>query len=193
MQKDWYRPKWLQVFLFCLKGNVSQTFISSSWKKVFPKCIHHWYNLLRRMFFIPFDNWKHYFLHKFIVILCLGATAMLLRFLKQVFSKKSAFYFRCLHNNITMNLIPKEKFKTKLLLLKFSPKEMICSWCFFYTLWFCECSTFFFKNGIFKTQAPWRHVFFIKSYNQVFMTCICSHKLFKWEVTSENINNTLCK
>ena len=25
-------------------------------------------------------------------------------------------------------------------------------------------------------------MFFIKNYNQIFMTCTCSHKLFKWEV-----------
>ena len=33
--------------------------------------------------------------------------AVLLRFLKQVFWKKFAFYIRYLHNNITMLLIPK--------------------------------------------------------------------------------------
>ena len=102
----------LQAFLFCLKRNVSQIFKSSSCKKVFPKCVYHWYNLLRRMFFIPFDNWKEYFLHKFIVTLRLGATAMLLRSLKQVSSKKSAFCVRYLHNNITMMLIPKVQNKT---------------------------------------------------------------------------------
>ena len=108
------------------------------------------------------------------------------------------YFQRSLHfvsviSTIILQWCQYQRFKTKLLLLKFSHKKMICSWCFFYTLWFCECSTFFFKNGIFKTQAPWKHVFFIKSYNQVFMTCICSHKLFKWEVISENINTTLCK
>ena len=64
------------------------------------------------MFFIPFDNWKHYFLHKFIVTLRLGAIAMLLRSLKQVFSKKSAFYVRYLDNNITMMPLPKVQNKT---------------------------------------------------------------------------------
>ena len=34
-----------------------------------------------------------------------GATAMLLRSLRQVFRKKSAFYTRYLHNNITMLLL----------------------------------------------------------------------------------------
>ena len=64
------------------------------------------------MFFILYDNWKQYFLHKFIVTLRLGATAMLLRSLKQVFSKKSAFYVRYLHNNIPMMPIPKVQNKT---------------------------------------------------------------------------------
>ena len=48
----------LQTFLLCLKTNVSLTFKSNSCKKVFPKCVYHWYNLLRLMFFIPCDNWK---------------------------------------------------------------------------------------------------------------------------------------
>ena len=30
-----------------LKRSVTQTFKSSSCKKVFPKCVYHWYNLLR--------------------------------------------------------------------------------------------------------------------------------------------------
>ena len=57
------------------------------------------------MFFIPCDNCKQYFLHKFIVNQRLGATAMLLRSFKQVFWKKSVFYIHYLHNNITMMLI----------------------------------------------------------------------------------------
>ena len=82
----------LPGLLFCLKRSYSQTFKSSSCKKVFCKCVYHWYNLLRWMFFILCDNWKQYFLQKFIVTQMLGATTMLLRSLKQVFWKKSAFY-----------------------------------------------------------------------------------------------------
>ena len=51
----------LQTLLLCLKRNVSQTFKSSSCKKVFLKYVYHWSNLLRRMFFIPCDNWKALF------------------------------------------------------------------------------------------------------------------------------------
>ena len=53
--------------LLCLKRNVSQTFKSSGCKKVFPKCVCHWYNLLRWMLFILCDNWKALF---FIQIYC---------------------------------------------------------------------------------------------------------------------------
>ena len=74
---------------------------------VFPKCVYHGYNLLRWMSFIPAITGRHSFLYKFNVTLRFGATAMLLRSLKQVFWKKSAFYIHYLHNNITMLLIPK--------------------------------------------------------------------------------------
>ena len=46
------------IFLLCLKRNGQQTFKSSSCKSIFLQCVHYWYNLLRRMFFIVFDNWK---------------------------------------------------------------------------------------------------------------------------------------
>ena len=59
------------------------------------------------MLFIPCDNWKNYFLYKFIVTQRFGATAKLLRSLKQVFWKKSAFYICYLHDNIALLLIPK--------------------------------------------------------------------------------------
>ena len=66
------------------------------------------------MFFIPCDNWKQYFSYKFNNTQRLGATTMLLRSLKQVFWKKSAFYVRYLGNNITitMMLIAKVQNKT---------------------------------------------------------------------------------
>ena len=51
----------LQNILLCLKRNISQTFKSSSCKKVFLKCVYHWYNLLRWMFFITCNNWKTLF------------------------------------------------------------------------------------------------------------------------------------
>ena len=41
---------------------------------------------------------RHYFLYKFIITLRYGATDMLVRSLKQVLWKKSAFYIRCFHN-----------------------------------------------------------------------------------------------
>ena len=96
-----------QAFSFCLKRSVSLTFKNASYKKVFPKCVYDWYNLLCWMFFILCDNWKQSVLHQVIVTQRLGATTMLLCSLKQVFWKTSAFYVRYLQNNITMMLIPK--------------------------------------------------------------------------------------
>ena len=38
-----------------------KTFKSKRFKKVFVKFVYYWYNLLRRMLFIPHDNWNTYF------------------------------------------------------------------------------------------------------------------------------------
>ena len=37
----------LQTFVFCLNWNCSQTFEYSSYKKVFPRYVYHWYYLFR--------------------------------------------------------------------------------------------------------------------------------------------------
>ena len=99
------RKVYYKLFLFSYRRSVSRTFKSSSCKKVFLKCVYHWYNLLRWTFFIPCDNCKQYFLHKFIITQRLGATAMLLCSFKQVFWKKFAFYIHYLHDNTIMMLI----------------------------------------------------------------------------------------
>ena len=106
---------------------------------------------------------KH-FLFKFIVTRGVSTIAMLLRPLRQVFWKKSAFYIRHLHNNITILLIPKVQNKTslkKIYLIRSS-----------FTLSVCECLTFFFINGIFKTliaQKLPRCIFFFKNFLQMFL------------------------
>ena len=87
-----------QVFLLCPKRNVSQTFKSSRRKKVFLKCVYHWFNLLQWMFLIPC---------KTLVTQRFGTGAMLLLSLKQVLWEESTIYIRYLHNNITVLLIPK--------------------------------------------------------------------------------------
>ena len=140
MQKRLMQNKAYDKF-FCLKRSVSQTFESSSCKKVYPKFVYHWYNLLRWIFFILRDNWKQYFLHKFIVPQRLGATAMLLRSLKQLFWKKSGFYM--VISTIILRWCYYQRFKIKLLFFKFSPKKIFAD-SFFYTLSFCKYSLFFF-------------------------------------------------
>ena len=101
----------LQTFLLCLNKNVWQTFKSSSCKKVFPKCVYHWYNLLRWMFFVPCDNWKTFFIQ----IYCypeVWFNGHVLHSLEQVFWKNFTVHIRYLHNNITILLIPKVQYKT---------------------------------------------------------------------------------
>ena len=114
---------------------------SSSCKKVFPKCVYHWYNLLRWMVFIPFDNWRHYLLYKFIVTQRFGETAMMLCSLKQVLWKKPVLYIRYLDNNTAMLLIvskcPQQGFYFLNLLIAFLNFQFV---------------TFSFINGTFSTQ-----------------------------------------
>ena len=173
--------------MVCLKRSVSQTFTSSSSKKVFPKSVYHWCILLRWMFFILCDIWKQYFWHKFIFIQRLGITDMFLRSLKQMFRKESVFYVRYLHNNIAMILMPKHS-KWSFYFLNFFKKIYIFADSVFLHSLICKSSTLSFINWIFKTQVLLGGMFLIRSCNQVFMTCICSHKLLNWKVISENKN-----
>ena len=144
----------LSTFLLCLKRNISQTLKSNSCKQVFPKCIYHWYNLLRWMFFIPCDNSKTFFFIQ--TYRC--ATAMLLRSLKQVFWKKSVFYIHYLHNNIIMLLIP-QRSKIKLLLYKCSSQNLFLD-SYFLFLWMFHIFSLqmeFLKHK--NSKVLWRHVF----------------------------------
>ena len=103
-----YGPKYTTSFPYSASKEVSHKPLKvAAAKEFFPSVFIIDPNLLRWMFSIPRDNCKQYFLHKFIVTQRHGATAMLLRSFKQVFWKKSAFYVRYLHNNITMMPIAK--------------------------------------------------------------------------------------
>ena len=109
MQRRLMQTKaYYKISLFSLKRSASKAFQSSRRKRVLPKCVYHWYNLLRWMFFIPCDNSKQvFFLHRFIVTQRLGGTVMLMNSVKQVFWKKSTYCMHYLHINITMMLIVK--------------------------------------------------------------------------------------
>ena len=62
MQRRLMQTKaYYKISLFSLKRSASKAFQSSRCKRVLPKCVYHWYNLLRWMFFIPCDNSKQYF------------------------------------------------------------------------------------------------------------------------------------
>ena len=125
---------------------------------------------------------RRYFLHKFDVTQRFGAIAMLLRSLKQVFWKRSAFYVRYHQNNTSMLLILKvpNKFSTSQIFSKKKKNLLIAFLLHYFILWI---STIFFMNEIFKTQKLSEGMCFIKSCNQIFMTCICFYKLL---LTSEN-------
>ena len=67
--------------------NDSQTFKSSSCKKSFLQCVCYKCNLLRRMFFVPCDNWKTLFFLRVCRYCEIFSTALPFS-LKQVFWKK---------------------------------------------------------------------------------------------------------
>ena len=68
--------------------------------------------LASRNIFYSVITGRYYFLYKFIVTQRFGVNARLMPSLKQVFWKKSAFYTRYFHNNITMLLVQKIQNKT---------------------------------------------------------------------------------
>ena len=114
----------LQPFLFCLKRSVSQIFKSSSCKKIFPKCVYHWYSLLRWILFIPCDNWKQYFftqIHHYPEAWCNRHVAAFFKtsVLKEVRIlcplSLQQYYNDAYH----------QRLKIELLLLKFSPKKLL--------------------------------------------------------------------
>ena len=108
----------LQTFLICLKRNVLQTYKSSSCYKVFSKCVHHWYNLLWWMFFIPCDNWKALFFTQIYRYPEAWYNRHIAAFCKINVLKEVCILYHYLHNNIATLLI--SKFQIKLLLPKCS-------------------------------------------------------------------------
>ena len=70
--------------------SVSQTFLLYL-KKTFPKCVYHWYNLLRWMFFIPCNNWKTLFFKTNYGYPTFDTTTMLLRSLNKCFERSPHF------------------------------------------------------------------------------------------------------
>ena len=128
-------------FVKCeLVFNFKRQLVAGSCKKVFPKCVYYWYNLLQWIFFLfHLITGRHYFLYKFIVTQRFGTTVMLLRLWSVL--KEVRILYRYNQNNITMLLIPKVQNKTStsyLLLASF-------------TFSVCGCLTFSFTNGIFQT------------------------------------------
>ena len=75
----------IQTFLLPLRRNVSQTYKSSSWKKSLSQVCMSLIQLTLNVFLLHVITGRHYVLCKFIVTNNFGATAMLLRSLKQVY------------------------------------------------------------------------------------------------------------
>ena len=117
-------------------------------------------NLLRLMFFVPFDNWKTLFFLKVCRYCVIFSTARLSFSLKQVFWKKSVFHVtsRIIEQQCSANTNDNAKFPNKAIvyytLLKDFPS--------FFTLLFYDCSTLFFINEFFWknqniSESPFLH------------------------------------
>ena len=76
-------------------------------KKIFPKCVIIDKTCFDECILFCVITGRHYSLCKCSVTQRFGAVVMLLRSLKQMFWKRSAFYVRYLHNNTSMLLILK--------------------------------------------------------------------------------------
>ena len=131
--------------LLCLKRNVSQIFKSSSSKKVFFKCVYHWYNLLRRLCFIPCDNWKTLLFIQTYHYPEVWYNRHVAAFFETSVWKKFAICIRYLLKNNVLN--------------------KIYSLTAFFTIPVCEYFTFYFINGILsqKLKSSLEVCFFIKS------------------------------
>ena len=120
-----------------------------------------------------------HFSYQFIITERFGATAKLLRSLKQVLWRKSAFYVHYFHNNITVLLVPKVQNNANFLNFLNKSDSLIA----FLLFHFGNVPIFFFINGIFSTHHLSGGMFFTRSYNQIFVMRylflqIVSHK---WE------------
>ena len=90
VKEDSHRPKYASSFLICPNLNDSQTFKCSSCKNFFLQCVFYRCNLLRWMFFVPYDSWKTLFFLEVCHYCEIFSIAILSLSLKQVFWKKSS-------------------------------------------------------------------------------------------------------
>ena len=86
-----------------------------------------------------------------------------------------------------------QRFKTKLLLLNIFLKKWFAHGVSFTLSDFVNVPHFPLKMEFSKLKLPGGMFFLLRAIIKVLWHDICSHKLFKWEVISENINTTLCK
>ena len=129
---------------------------------IFLQCVCLWCNLLRWMFFVPYDNWKTFFFLKVCRYREIFSTAILSFSLKQVFWKKSLFYA----NSAVLILMLISKKSYPILYLYILEKLSYVADFFydnvFYTLYFFNCSTLFFiKLFLFLKNSKhiWKDVF----------------------------------
>ena len=129
------------MFLLCLKRNVSQSLKRSSCKKVFPKCVYHWYNLLRWVFFILCGNCKTLFFiqtYHYPKVWCNG---LAFSFFKTIILKEVRILYSLSAQENAANTIG---FKIKLLLLKCSLQNLFLD-SYFLSFQFVNVHIFLYK------------------------------------------------
>ena len=146
-----------KVFFLCLKNKDSQPFKSSSCEKLFVHCACYRCNLLRWIFFIPFDNWKSLLFVKVCSYFEIILAVILQLSLKQVFWKKSVFY---MISTISLQRYH-QSFKIKPSYTVLDKLSELVLWLRFYTLYFATVPHFSLSmNFLWKTQNLCKNMFF---------------------------------
>ena len=122
-------------------------------------------------FFIMCDNWKQYFYTNLSLPRVLVKPPCCSVLWNKCFERTSHFM------SFISTIMLIQKFKIKLLLLKFSQKKYLLI-AFFFHSHFANVLHFSLKMKILKLRGSLEACFLNKSCNQVFMTCICSRVLF---------------
>ena len=90
MWKRLMQTKVYKIFYYIWKERTHQSLKSCSCKKLFLQCVCNWYNLLRWMFFIPYEDSTVF--HKVYCNTEVFSTGMLLLSLEEVFFEGSLYF-----------------------------------------------------------------------------------------------------
>ena len=103
MQRKLLQTKLYYKFFYSVLKEASHKPSKKRAARLFPKSVCYWYSLLRWMIFVPYDNWKTYFLYKSIVTPGSFATPCCCILWNNCFYRSP--YFMSVNSTITLFLI----------------------------------------------------------------------------------------